>query len=321
HEPNAWNLSVHDKTGIGVHHHRNTHELLIENGGQNTGPIASLDEEERAYTAMCEEYSLGRKMSNFDVKRTLQTVGMTCFVTYFKELSDDKLSTTDLIELVSDENVSESSARTKISAGRRIIREGESKEALKLITESRIVDSSISAAANNLILESEVSSEKVEKFPLSDKSKVFSANEISDKSIWQNKVNYKELNAKQQENYNMLKLGAVLADYGFDLIRLNDDWQGADCIANHIDGNTYLKVQLKGRLTIDKKYIEKDLYIAFRNGDDWYLYPHDELIEKLHSTGIALHTSSWIEKGHYSWPTFSARIEETIEPYKLRARS
>ncbi|MEH6553012.1 hypothetical protein, partial [Pseudoalteromonas tetraodonis] len=24
HEPNAWNLSVHDKTGIGVHHHRNT---------------------------------------------------------------------------------------------------------------------------------------------------------------------------------------------------------------------------------------------------------------------------------------------------------
>jgi len=256
-------------------------------------------------------------MSNFDVKRTLQTVGMTCFVTYFKELKNDNLSLAELVEIISSESVSESSARTKISAGRRIIREGSAKEALKLTSESRIVDSSISAEANDLLLESELSSNDVEKLSLSEKSKVLSANEISEKSIWQNKITYKELNAKQQENYNMLKLGAVLADYGFDLIRLNDDWQGADCIANHIDGSTYLKVQLKGRLTIDKKYIEKDLYIAFRNGDDWYLYPHDELIEKLHSTGIALHTSSWSEKGHYSWPTFSARLKEIIIHYKL----
>lgn len=42
-------------------------------------------------------------MSQFNVKRIFQAVGMTCFVTYFKELSDDKLST-DLIELISDEN-------------------------------------------------------------------------------------------------------------------------------------------------------------------------------------------------------------------------
>lgn len=34
-------------------------ELLIENGGENSGPIARLGEEERIYTAMCKEYSLG----------------------------------------------------------------------------------------------------------------------------------------------------------------------------------------------------------------------------------------------------------------------
>lgn len=253
-------------------------------------------------------------MSQFDVKRTLQTVGMTCFVTYFKELSDARLSTTDLIELISDENVSESSARTKISAGRRILREGAANKALKLITESTIVNSRISNEAHNLILELELNTPKADDALIS----IEKTEQMTEKSIWRNRVDYKALNAKQQENYNMLKLGAVIADYGFDLIRLNDDWQGADCIANHIDGSTYLKVQLKGRLTIDKKYVEKDLYIAFRNDENWYLYPHDELIEKLHESGIALHTSSWNESGHYSWPKLSAHLEEIIKPYRLR---
>lgn len=246
---------------------------------------------------------------------------MTCFVTYFKELANDRLHLADLVEIISNENVSESSARTKASAGRRILRESAANKALKLITESTIVDSSVSNEARNLILELELSAPKVDDATSAEKPPHMTESQKSEKSIWQDKIEYKALNAKQQENYNMLKLGAVIADYGFDLIRLNDDWQGADFIANHIDGSTYLKVQLKGRLTIDKKYVEKDLYIAFRNGEDWYLYPHDELIEKLNTYGIALHTSSWTERGHYSWPNLSSRLEELIEPYKLQASS
>jgi len=250
-------------------------------------------------------------MSSFDVKRTLQTVGMTCFVTYFKELANDRLQLADLVEIISNKNVSESSARTKACAGRRIFREGAANEALKLISKSKIVEPSISSAANNLIIG------KKWKPHEADNAAIVIKEPKPEKSIWRNKVDYKGLNAKQQENYNMLKLGAVVADYGFDLIRLNDDWQGADCIANNIDGSTYLKVQLKSRLTIDKKYIEKDLYIAFRNGGDWYLYPHDELIEKLHINSVALHTSSWTENGHYSWPKLSVQLVKIIEPYKL----
>jgi hypothetical protein len=70
-------------------------------------------------------------------------------------------------------------------------------------------------------------------------------------------VDYKALNARQQENYNYFKLSAVLAEYGFSTMRLSDDWQGADLIAQHIDGETFLKVQLKGRLTFNKKYLKK----------------------------------------------------------------
>lgn len=77
-------------------------------------------------------------------------------------------------------------------------------------------------------------------------------------------IEYKSLNPRQQENYNFQKVSAILADYGFSTIRLSDDWQGADFIANHVDGETFLKVQLKGVLTVDAIYVKKDIYICFR---------------------------------------------------------
>jgi len=52
-------------------------------------------------------------------------------------------------------------------------------------------------------------------------------------------VNYKDLNARQKEDHNFQKVAARLADYGFNCLRLTDDWQGADFIACHIDGETF----------------------------------------------------------------------------------
>jgi hypothetical protein len=65
------------------------------------------------------------------------------------------------------------------------------------------------------------------------------------------RVPYSSLNSKQQEGHNFQKVSAVLADYGFVTIRLSSDWHGADFIAQHVDGTTFLKIQLKGRLTFD----------------------------------------------------------------------
>jgi hypothetical protein len=55
------------------------------------------------------------------------------------------------------------------------------------------------------------------------------------------KIAYTELNSRQKENYNFQKVAAHLADYGFNSLRLSDDWQGADFIACHIDGNMFLR--------------------------------------------------------------------------------
>ncbi|MGQ4810161.1 hypothetical protein NKDENANG_03610 [Candidatus Entotheonellaceae bacterium PAL068K] len=79
------------------------------------------------------------------------------------------------------------------------------------------------------------------------------------------RISYEELNPRQKRNFNFQKVAAKLADYGFNCVRLNDDWQGADFIAYHIDGNTSIRVQLRGR----------DIYITFNQDGEWYLYPHD----------------------------------------------
>jgi len=109
----------------------------------------------------------------------------------------------------------------------------------------------------------------------------------------------------------------VLADYGFVTLRLSDDWQGADFIAQHVDGSTFLRVQLKSRLTFDKKYRGKDLCVAFNDGETWYLYPHDELLERiLKKTGIGK-TLSWSERGGYSFPRLSEPLHQLLDEYRI----
>jgi len=107
------------------------------------------------------------------------------------------------------------------------------------------------------------------------------------------KINYNDLNSKQKENYNYHKVAAALAEYGYDSMRLNNDWQGADFIA--VKDDEMLKVQLKGRFTIDKKYVGKDIHIAFIEDDVVKMYKHDEAVDIVPE--YVSNSYSWAEKG------------------------
>jgi len=131
------------------------------------------------------------------------------------------------------------------------------------------------------------------------------------------RIKYEDLNSRQKENFNFQKVAAELADYGFNCMWLNDDWQGADFIACHIDGNRFIKVQLKGRLTIDKKYNGKDIYIAFNQDGKWFIYPHDLLQSELLKMGLMSGSKSWDENGGYSWPKIPKNILENMEKYAI----
>ena len=84
------------------------------------------------------------------------------------------------------------------------------------------------------------------------------------------KINYRDLNSKEKENYNYHKTASALTDYGYDSMWLNNDWKGVDFIS--VKDDDMIKVQLKGRFTIDKKYIRKDIHIAFIEDDIIKMY-------------------------------------------------
>ena len=114
------------------------------------------------------------------------------------------------------------------------------------------------------------------------------------------RIEYRELTAKQKEVYNFQKVAALLADFGFNCIKLDDDWQGADFLAYHKDGSRTLKVQLKGRTTICKKYLGKNLHLVFPAAGCWYLVPHDDLVKIAEDTTNWTETKSWTNGGEYN---------------------
>ena len=140
---------------------------------------------------------------------------------------------------------------------------------------------------------------------------------MGDTTVRLQRIVFGELNAKQKETYNFQKVAALLADYGFNCIKLDDDWQGADFLAFHNDGATTLRVQLKSRVVISKKYQGKDLYLAFPADGRWYLVPHDELIVIAAETTPWLQSSSWNRDGEYSAARPSRQMLDRLSEHAL----
>lgn len=131
------------------------------------------------------------------------------------------------------------------------------------------------------------------------------------------RVKYDDLNARQKESYNFQKVAALLADYGFNCMKLADDWHGADFLAYHYSGDKTLKVQLKARISINKKYENKDLFLAFPCEDDWYLVAHDQLVNLVSQHTNWLNTESWISKGSYTAKNPSSSLLQALSRFKL----
>ncbi len=141
-------------------------------------------------------------------------------------------------------------------------------------------------------------------------------------------ISYSGLNSRQKENYNFAKASALLAAYGFHTLRLTDDWKGADFIAQHIDGEQFLLIQLKGRLCLDTKYKGKGIWICFfhrtKSEEICYLYPHDGFLRWALTNLTIGNTAGWKNardfdkvEGVYTWPGVSKKAESWLEKYKL----
>ena len=147
-------------------------------------------------------------------------------------------------------------------------------------------------------------------------------------NVLKTKINYGDLGKKQKEMYNFQKVSAVFADYGYSVTPLRDDAEFADFVAVPFlrDENTKpLWVQLKGGLTFWNKYLNKDLYICFfdRKSKTWYLYPHDELYNKMENE-LRERTKDWDNEHKYNTapsspdaPSYPAWAKDFLEIYKI----
>jgi len=158
---------------------------------------------------------------------------------------------------------------------------------------------------------------------MSEKQATTKPEKLQKSEVFHKKIGYKNLNSRQKESYNFQKVSGILADYGYTTIRLSDDWEGADFLAKHVDGETILKVQLKSRLTISKKYIGKDIYICFPDGKgQFYLFPHDkvkdEILALVNRKGKSIgDTRSWNDLSGWSFPSLNDKYINILEPYLL----
>ena len=72
-------------------------------------------------------------MDDQTLKRTLQSVGMEVFETFYKQFADKSLTNQQIVASLKEQrNYTEGSYSSRVSHARRIIREGRGPDALKL---------------------------------------------------------------------------------------------------------------------------------------------------------------------------------------------
>lgn len=129
------------------------------------------------------------------------------------------------------------------------------------------------------------------------------------------KVVYEDLTARGQEAFNTAKLAGVLADYGYSVHPVANDSHGADLLA-YRPGEVPLAVQLKGRVTVARKYMGQQLHMAFPVGESFCMIDHDELVTVLDGLGL-LDNHSWSRDGLWHRGNPSAALRAALRDYMI----
>jgi hypothetical protein len=111
------------------------------------------------------------------------------------------------------------------------------------------------------------------------------------------------------------ELTTLLLQQGYNVFLPVYD-EGIDLIAHREMDDDLKLIQQKSRWTIARKYIGRNIWIAFRDRGEWYLAPHDELVTLADAAGYTA-TPSWTEKGLYHQKAMTKVLRESCEVYRL----
>ncbi len=92
-------------------------------------------------------------MDQEQLKRTLNSVGKSCFVKYFNEFKNPAYSNQELVYLLHrNEGYEKTACNTRVTKSRKIFREGMEKEALEIIISSQKVDVKTYEGAKDILI-------------------------------------------------------------------------------------------------------------------------------------------------------------------------
>jgi len=91
---------------------------------------------------------------------------------------------------------------------------------------------------------------------------------------------------------------------------------GIDFILYRESDGEIRKVQLKGRWTIDRKYLGRDIWIAFPIAKDWYLIRHDDMVALAEQQGFTS-SKSWKDQGIYNLSKVSEVVLRHCAPHRF----
>jgi hypothetical protein len=133
-----------------------------------------------------------------------------------------------------------------------------------------------------------------------------------------NEAKMSRFQSQVREAINRNTFISLALEQGYNVfLPVYDD--GVDFILHHERKNETRKVQLKGRWTIDRKYVDRDIWIAFPIGEEWYLMPHDQMVSSAEA-GVTK-SKSWVEGGLYSRPKPSAVTIAACAQYRFKLPS
>ena len=130
-----------------------------------------------------------------------------------------------------------------------------------------------------------------------------------------------ETNAPSGTAYNVSQASRALTQSGYPCTTPSYGTQDAQILARVPGENRSIKVRCPGRVAIQAKFLESDLYVCFPAHGSWYLVPHDDLVRIAGETTPWLGSHSWRDRGGYSSANPSKRMLARLAPYSLTTAS
>lgn len=92
--------------------------------------------------------------------------------------------------------------------------------------------------------------------------------------------------------------------------------EGIDMIAHREQDNDLKLIQQKARWGIFRKYLDRNIWLAFPDKGDWFLVPHDPMLDWPEVAAFLL-TSSWSQQGQYHMSSLSAALRARCLDYRI----